>query len=126
LPDRQALWAVDDTSRDELLTWLNAVPELAGVVAGRAIRHAQQNMADLARYGLVSHADEDTLVLYSDDRGWVFGNPRRSYGYVYVTAFLRDHVPAGTTVAASSGRHAADLLKRYEEQRTKTASRRRR
>ena len=76
--------------------------ELAGVVPGRAIRRAQQNMADLARYGLVSQTDTDTLILYNDDRGWVFGNPRRSYGYVYVTAFLHAHVPMDAQVPMRS------------------------
>jgi hypothetical protein len=63
----------------ELLDWLN----------GGAIAKAQDKAKKLAANFQMSQRDFQTHTLYEDGKGIVIGNPRASYGYVYVAAWLK-------------------------------------
>jgi hypothetical protein len=68
-----------DDRRRELLAYLNDH-------VGRA---AQETAAELLRSGRLRWSDEAAVMLYEDEVVTVVGNPRRSFGYVYVGAWFK-------------------------------------
>jgi hypothetical protein len=68
-----------DDRRRELLDYLNDH-------VGRAPHKAA---AELLRSGRLRWSDETTVTLYDDEVVTVVGNPRRSFGYLYVGAWFK-------------------------------------
>ncbi len=68
-----------DDRRRELLAYLNDQ-------VGRA---PQETAAELLRSGRLRWSDETTVTLYEDEVVTVDANPRRSFGYLYVGAWLK-------------------------------------
>lgn len=64
-----------DEDRKRLLDWLNSG-------AGKAAASWQMSV-------FLAHDEDRQVVLYEDDEGIVIGNPQRSYGYLYVAAWLK-------------------------------------
>jgi len=68
-----------DDRRGELLTYLNEH-------VGRTPQHTAR---ELLRGGRLRWSDETTVTLYDDEIVTVVGNPRRSFGYLYVGAWFK-------------------------------------
>ena len=68
-----------DGRRRELLAYLNDH-------VGRA---PQETAAELLRRGRLRWSDEAAVLLYEDELVTVVGNPRRSFGYLYVGAWFK-------------------------------------
>lgn len=64
-----------DKGKDRLIDWLNS--------------GALQGARDFARKNLFNQGSDEVVTLYEDASGIVVGNPRRSFGYLYVAAWLR-------------------------------------
>lgn len=87
LSDRQDLDAHDDESKEELIHWLD----------NGAIR--EMRLALNEPYGLGFRApgvnfDTDILI-FEDEQGKIIGSEQGSSGYVYVCAWLHNHVIEG-------------------------------
>lgn len=90
LHDRQDLVADDDSSKADLIDWLNGETRGQGALA-RALER-------LARHGFTDGCPElqqrdEEFPVYEDERGKIVGNTQASYGYVYVAGWLHEHVP---------------------------------
>lgn len=68
--------------RRDLLAWLDAG-------AGAGARVAARVWAESGRLTLDS---DETVTLYKDEYGKVVGSPQSSHGYLYVAAWLFEHV----------------------------------
>jgi hypothetical protein len=98
LYDRQSGQKLDAAHMEALLDWLNAG-------AAATARATMQRLKDGYH---VQSKDDRQIVLLDDGHGFIVANPRASYGYTYVCAFLRAHVPAGHV---PSGERASTLLR---------------
>jgi hypothetical protein len=78
LPDRQATIG-EPKETTPLLAWLNK----------GACAKARANAEKLADKCLMCQDDGDSIILFEDTYGVIIGNPRRSFGYVYVAAFAK-------------------------------------
>jgi len=74
--DRQDLRGPD---KEELKIWLNQ----------GALQKARAKARELAQSGRISQDLEETVVLHDDALGTIVGNPQRSFGYLYVAAWLK-------------------------------------
>lgn len=83
--DRQS-WRGDD--QRPLVEWLNR-----GALAG-----ARAEARRLFESGQWDGGSEDERVLFEDAEGKVVGSPQRSFGYVYVAAWLEPTVTPGGRV----------------------------
>lgn len=84
LPDRQGCAGGEDgcAERGAVLNWLSSG-------AGDAAREKAREL--FTSYKL-NGASQDVVTLYEDDRGVVKGSPQGSHGYLYVAAWLHEHV----------------------------------
>lgn len=72
--------------RVALLDWL-------GKGAGDKARDYCRDHRIGCAYSSVAASDSDEVVtLYEDDQGIVVGSPQSSHGYVYIAAWLKEHV----------------------------------
>lgn len=89
--NRQDLVSEDEAAKAALMEWLN--PEGTG-----AIGKAQEKLREV--YGRALKRDsEASMVLYEDDIGIIVGSAQASYGYVYVTGWLKAAAPAPAVAA---------------------------
>jgi hypothetical protein len=79
--DRTAVWARDPAEQDRLETWLDL----------GALRLARLEARRLAAAGTLTEQGNSDVTLYQDTLGTIIGNPRRSFGYLYVVAYLFPH-----------------------------------
>jgi hypothetical protein len=91
-----ARWIIDQTGRvDEVWDRTDAIGpddrrrELLDYLGDHVGRAAQETAAELLRSGRLRWSDEAAVTLYEDDVVNVFGNPRRSFGYLYVGAWFK-------------------------------------
>jgi hypothetical protein len=82
--DRQDMQGSDE-DMEALKLWLNSQPTKAFSKSREAASYAADSY-------MMTQADSDILVFYKDARGVVVGSPNRSYGYVYVAAWLHNGV----------------------------------
>lgn len=75
VPDRMDAIGTPE-EKAELFEWLN----------GTVKQQPREVLAKLLRSGRVSTRERKEVVLYSDERGIVLGNPNASAGYFYVVA----------------------------------------
>jgi len=74
LGDRQSFEGIETPEGKKLQKWLN----------GGAIKKAMK-----ASRATFSSTDDVDVILYQDTTGIIAGNPRRSFGYVYVAGYLK-------------------------------------
>jgi hypothetical protein len=67
--------------RAKLLDWL-------GAGAGDKAR----DFCRATNMGVSNGDSSDVVTLYEDDQGMVVGSPQGSHGYVYIAAWLKEHV----------------------------------
>ncbi len=90
LHDRQSIWSDDDAARQKLIAVLNGPGGGDG-----AIHQAQEKVAALREAGTICGPNGqggDTPqehVLYEDDAVKMVGNTNGSFGYLYITAWLK-------------------------------------
>ena len=77
LPDRQDITAASEADRAALIEWLN------GGALVNALRFLHENTLLESR---------EVLTLFEDERGVIVGSTNRSFGYVYVAAWLKARV----------------------------------
>ena len=65
---------------------------LADWLSGGAGEAARQTARDLNLGIGTSGQSSDVYTLYRDEQGTIMGSPQRSYGYVYIAAWLHEHV----------------------------------
>lgn len=94
LADRQST-AGNPDGVTALLAWLNGG-------ANRKARAAARKMVEKPAKGQYRWRsnDSDTRVLFEDATGIVVGNPNKSYGYLYVAAWLKAAVPGNIPVSS--------------------------
>ena len=82
--DRQecAGGTIGGMERAALLEWLGSGP---GDAAREVCREHDIGVGARGRR-------EDVIDLYEDERGKIVGSPQGSYGYVYLAAWLKEHV----------------------------------
>ena len=80
LHDRQSFVGYGTPEGEALKSWLNEEG------AYRKLRDAADNM--FKTYKINSDQREE-YVLYEDEKGIVLANPNASYGYLYVSAYLK-------------------------------------
>jgi hypothetical protein len=73
--DRQDLVSSDDEAREALIHWLN----------NGGIRGA----LDFLRGAYLSGSSSERTTCFEDERGIIVGSPQGSYGYIYVTGWLK-------------------------------------
>jgi hypothetical protein len=78
--DRQDFAGLDTPEGQRLKQWLNQ---------GGALRQALKQAGKLAATFAWRPDSDDQRVLYEDATGKIVGNPNRSFGYLYVAAFLK-------------------------------------
>jgi len=83
--NRQDLVAVDDESKQELISWLNGPNSGDG-----ALSKALQALRAPYELGL-SHNTDDEAVIYEDSTGKIIGSAQSSHGYCYVAGWLKSH-----------------------------------
>ena len=84
--NRQGFNSLDE---GELKAWLNTGPGEGVnriVLAGDAARQ-------LAAEGKIRQSSEEVVTLFEDEQGIIRGNPNKSYGYLYVAAWLKPVAP---------------------------------
>lgn len=79
LPDRQSFPGMDTPEGQQLRTWLN----------GGALHKARTHARKLADQCGISHDSDKTVTLFEDETGKIVGNPRASYGYLYVAGWIK-------------------------------------
>ena len=82
--DRQGWHNPDSADAAALKTWLN----------GGALKKANAEARRLAKRYTMTQDDANTYTLYEDALGIIQGTPNRSYGYVYVAAWLKEKANA--------------------------------
>lgn len=87
---RVDLYAEDETVKRELIDWLNGEKHLPDYKPGHGALNFAIQYLQAARYG--GHQDVEHVV-YEDERGIIKANCQASHGYVYVHAYMYDHVP---------------------------------
>jgi len=65
---------------EPLKAWLN----------GGVIKQARLNARKAFSHFKINNGSCETVILYQDDTGIVVGNPNRSFGYLYVAAWLHE------------------------------------
>lgn len=83
--DRQDLASSDDTTKSDLIAWLNGPGGGDG-----AIRKMQEALKTPYTLGLHPNGDEE-VVIYEDEEGKIIGSAQSSHGYVYVAGWLKRH-----------------------------------
>jgi len=80
--DRQGCAGGEEGGEDRaaLLDWL--------MIGGEAAR----DFCRANRMGIANGSSEEVVTLYEDERGIVVGSPQGSHGYVYIAAWLKEHV----------------------------------
>ena len=93
LHDRQDLWAKNPAEKKRLVSALNggAISETRKASV-RAFESHGLGPVGVPRY---QHSGSCEVVLYDDEVVTVVGNPRASYGYVYLAAWLKFAPPGG-------------------------------
>lgn len=76
--DRTDIVGSDD-DREALVRWLN----------GGALQLARERAAQLAREHELASSDTKQVTLHEDGEGIVIANPQGSFGYLYVSAWLK-------------------------------------
>jgi hypothetical protein len=76
--DRQDFYGLDTPDGQRLTAWIKK----------GALRKALTKAAKLADKYAISQDGSTTVVLYEDKTGIIKANPQRSYGYLYVCAYL--------------------------------------
>lgn len=71
-----------DEDRKALAEWLN----------GGALRDARAEARNLAKSYMLTSNENREVTLYDDGKGRIVANPNGSYGYLYVAAWLKEHV----------------------------------
>lgn len=104
LPDRQSVGGDEGKEWAQLQKWLDSGP------IGKAREKAEY--ANTA--GTMTHDSSETFILWKDSVGVVVGSPNRSYGYLYVAAWIHFGDPNKQAPAES-----IDLTKRYPRGRTR-------
>jgi hypothetical protein len=84
--DRQDLAAHDDDSKQALIAWLNGPNSGDG-----AIKTMRDKLTAPSSLGLTSNGEEEA-VIFEDEIGKIIGSAQGSYGYLYVCAWLKEHV----------------------------------
>jgi hypothetical protein len=84
--DRQDIAAHDEESKAALTAWLNGPNRGDG-----ALKAMKEALATPYTLGLASDKD-DEAVIYEDDKGKIIGSAQSSFGYLYVCAWLKEHV----------------------------------
>ena len=79
LPDRQGFVNSDSAEGKALHGWLN----------GGALRQALEQAWRLSENGRLFGDECRDVVLYEDEVGRIAGNPNKSFGYLYVAAWLK-------------------------------------
>jgi hypothetical protein len=91
-----ARWIIDPEGRvDEVWDRTDAIGpedrrrELLAYLNDHVGRAPHQAAGELLRSGALRWSDETTVTLYDDEVVTVVGNPRRSFGYLYVGAWFK-------------------------------------
>ena len=82
--DRQSFAGLDTPEGQRLQKWLN----------GGALKKASAAAARMSKHSVISPDSGETVALYEDDRAKIVANPQRSYGYLYVAAYLKHEAAA--------------------------------
>lgn len=99
--DRQGT-AGDDTLVQKTLDWLNSKVDLLhgkAPVTDTVIGHVRWITRSRSERGAMTPSDGHGHVFYLDGQGGVIGTPNKSYGYLYVAAYLYEAIPGGCTPA---------------------------
>jgi hypothetical protein len=91
-----ARWIIDPEGRvDEVCDRTDVIGpedrrrELLAYLNDHVGRAPHQAAGELLRSGALRWSDETTVTLYDDEVVTVVGNPRRSFGYLYVGAWFK-------------------------------------
>lgn len=80
LPDRQSFPGIDTPAGEKLRNWLNT----------GALKHARKKARLLAEKYIIEPNSGAQVTLHDDGTGIIVANPNRSYGYLYVAAWLKE------------------------------------
>ena len=79
-------WLGTPEETQQLMDWLNGSPD--GGLACR-VEHAQHEARRLAGGYELTGSEVREVTLYEDETGVIKANPNKSYGYLYVVAYLK-------------------------------------
>lgn len=78
--DRTSWHNFESDSGQKLMKWLDS----------GALMRAREGARRLSSSGKLSQVSQETVTLHEDDLGKIVGNPQRSHGYLYVSAWLKE------------------------------------
>lgn len=87
LYDRQDLVATDDESKQALIAWLNGAVRGQGAIKQALEFCREQGMG--TGCGVLDGSSNNSMVVFEDEQGMMVASPQGSYGYVYITGWLK-------------------------------------